>query len=203
TAARKSYYGLLDTTYSQEKIPIIASHGAANGKRSITEWDKSDYPRRAAQFCDIDINFYDDELIRIAKSDGLFGLQLDERRIASKKAVNKSKVLLYNRKRQLKKKSLLVWRQIEHVAEVLDKEGLFCWGIQAIGSDFDGIINPLKGIWTAEDMKDLAEALTTHALHYMQNQRDQLQPFNRISAQTIVERVMHQNAMDFLKNSFN
>jgi hypothetical protein len=28
-------------------------------------------------------------------------------------------------------------------------------------------------------------------------------PSNRISAQTIIERVMHQNAMDFLKNNFN
>ncbi|MAM28847.1 MAG: peptidase M19 [Flavobacteriaceae bacterium] len=202
TTSRKVYYDLLDTKYKDDNIPVIASHGAANGHRSIVQWDVTDYPDRAQYFNNIDINFYDDELVRIAKSNGIFGIQLDERRIGSKKAINASKIYFPNKRKQLKKKSLLVWRQVEHVAEVLNNEGLFCWGIQTIGSDFDGIVNPIKGLWTAENIKDLGEEMLHHAQAYLDNHKGKLEPFNQISAEHIVERVLHGNAMAFLKEKF-
>jgi microsomal dipeptidase-like Zn-dependent dipeptidase len=200
--SRKTYYGLLDTAYSLESIPVIASHGAANGMRSIIETDKTDYPDRAQNFNDIDINFYDDEFIRIARSKGIFGIQLDERRIGSPKAIKKSKIYFPNKRKQLRKKSLLVWRQVEHVAEVLDKEGLFCWGIQSIGSDFDGIVNPIKGFWTAENIKDLGEELVNRANEYLSENKQKLNDFNKISAEAIVVRVLRENAMEFIKNNY-
>lgn len=200
--SRKTYYGLLDTTYTNQAIPVIASHGAANGMRSIIETDTTDYPDRAHLFNDIDINFYDDEFIRIARTKGIFGIQLDERRIGSPKAIKKSKIYFPNKRKQLRKKSLLVWRQIEHVAEVLDKEGLFCWGIQSIGSDFDGIVNPIKGFWTAENIKDLGEELVNRANEYLSEHRENLKNFNRISADAIVARVLRDNAMEFIKNHY-
>jgi microsomal dipeptidase-like Zn-dependent dipeptidase len=200
--SRKSYYGLLDTQYAHEQIPIIASHGAANGMRSIVETTSSDYPERAKQFNDIDINFYDDEFVRIARSNGIFGIQLDERRIGSPKAIKKSKIYLPNKRKQLQKKSVLVWRQIEHVAEVLNAEGLFCWGIQSIGSDFDGIVNPIKGFWTAENIEDLGEELLNRANEYLKQHRSKLEKFNRISAEAIVQRVLRDNAMEFIKSNY-
>ena len=202
TTSRKAFYSVLDTTFANENIPVIASHGAANAKRSIVQWDSTDYPQRAEMFNDIDINFYDDEIVRIAKSNGVFGIQLDERRIGSPKAIRKSKIYFPNKRKQLIKKSLLVWRQIEHIAEVLDAEDMFCWGIQTIGSDFDGIVNPIKGIWTAENIKDLGEELLNHARTYLDNNRDNLKSFNRISAEAIVERVLHENAMEFIKRNY-
>ena len=84
------------------------------------------------------------------------------------------------------------------MAEVLDKGGLFCWGIQSIGSDFDGIVNPIKGLWTAENIKDLGEELFNHARSYLDNDKDKFHDFNKITAETIVERVLHQNAMKFI-----
>jgi len=202
TTSRKTYYDRLDNEWANEEIPVVASHGAANGMRSIEQWDVSNYPDRAKFFNNIDINFYDDELIRIAKSNGLFGIQLDERRIGSKKAIRKSKIYFPNKRKQLRKKSLLVWRQIEHTAEVLDAEGLFCWGIQSIGSDFDGIVNPIKGLWTAENIKDLGEELLNHARAYLDKNRLSLNSFNRLAPDTIVERVLHHNAMDYIKRNY-
>ncbi|PVW15641.1 amidohydrolase family protein [Marixanthomonas spongiae] len=102
--SRKTYYGLLDTVFNNENIPVIASHGAANGYRSLVEKDKTDYPERAAYFNQIDINFYDTEFIRIAKSNGIFGIQLDERRIGSSKAIKESKIYFPNKRKQLRKK---------------------------------------------------------------------------------------------------
>ncbi len=202
TASRKAYYKLLDTKYSTEKIPVIASHGACNGKHSIVQWNQTDFPTHEEWFCDIDINFYDDELIRIAKSNGIFGIQLDERRIGSSKAISESKMIFPNKRKQLNKKALLVWRQVEHIAAVLDKEGLFCWGIQSIGSDFDGIVNPINGLWTAENMKDLAEEMLNHAEDYLSKNLILLNDFNRINAENIVGRVMHENAMEFIKKNY-
>lgn len=201
TASRKSYYTLLETKYATENIPIIASHGGCNGKTSIDKKEQTHFPEHEGWFCDSDINFYDDELIRIAKSKGIFGIQLDERRIGSKNAIKRSKLFFPNNRKQLQKKALLVWRQIIHIAEVLDKNGLFCWGIQCIGSDFDGIVNPINGLWTAENMKELAEELLNHAEEYLSKNLIVLNEFNRIEAITIVEGAMYQNAMDFIKKN--
>ena len=202
--SRKMYYSRLDSTsYRDEDIPIIVSHGACNGLRSQEEFDQTDYPEHAAWFNDKDINIFDNEILRIAKSNGILGLQMDERRIGSEKAVKKSKVWYVRKKKQLRKKSLLVWRQIEHIAEVLNNDDKFCWGIQAIGSDFDGIVNPLKGIWSAEYIGDLAEALIPHADNYLNANRDKLLAFNRITSEAIIERVMHINATEFIERHYS
>lgn len=201
-SSRKSYYKLLDTKYASERMPVVASHGCCNGKRSIVQMDQTNFPEHADWFCNIDINFYDDELIRIARSNGIFGIQMDERRIGSTKAINESKVFIPNKRKQLRRKALLVWRQVQHIAQVLDKEKLFCWGIQSIGSDFDGIVNPINGLWTAENMKDLAEELLNHAEEYLAKNLILLNNFNRIEAKVIVDLVMRQNAMEFIKRNY-
>lgn len=53
--------------------------------------------------------------------------------------------------------SELVWHQIQHLAEQLDQNDLFDWGTAVIGSDFDGIIDPLHRYWTVEEMPYLAD----------------------------------------------
>lgn len=201
-ASRKEYYHLLDTKYASQNIPIIASHGACNGKYSIEQWDKTDIVGHEDWFCNIDINFYDQELVRIALSKGIFGIQLDERRIGSTKAISESKIFFPNKRKQLNKKALLVWRQVAHIAEVLDKQKLFCWGIQTIGSDFDGIVNPINGLWTAENIKDMAEEMLHHAKSYLSKNLLKLNDFNRIEAETIIENVLRRNAMAFIERNY-
>nr|WP_321232093.1 membrane dipeptidase [uncultured Psychroserpens sp.] len=201
TAARKTYYKLLETTYANENIPIIVSHGAANGRRSIVEWDVSD-SKQSQYFTQDDINIYDSEILRIAKSKGIFGLQLDERRIASKKAIASSRIYWPSKKRRYRNKADLIWRQIRHIAELLDKNGLFCWETIAIGSDFDGIVNPIKGLWTAENLKDIKPYLIEKAEDYLKKYKSNLQPQNQISASEIIDRVLFINANEFLKTYF-
>jgi len=201
TAARKTYYHLLETKYADLNIPIIVSHGAVNGKRSIEEWDQKDATLSEA-FSDIDINFYDAEILRIAKSKGIFGLQLDERRIGSKKAVKSSRIYMPNKKSRLRNKSELIWNQIQHCAEILNKNNLFCWETLAIGSDFDGIVNPIKGIWTSENIKDIEPYLVERAETYLKENNQKLIPINQITAQEIIDRVLFINAETFLKTNF-
>lgn len=202
---RIQYYALLDSdAYKNENIPLVVSHGAVNGMQTILSPKETSYPEKNQWLNDIEINFYDDELIRIAKTNGVFGLQLDQRRIGSKKALKKSNSNIFtSNKKRLEKRSYLVWRQIEYIAAVLDDNGLFCWGIQSIGSDFDGIVNPIKKFWTAENMEDLSKELVKHATTFLKNNRENLNDFNRITAETIIDRVMHENAFAFIKNNYN
>ncbi|QRM88243.1 peptidase M19 [Lacinutrix sp. WUR7] len=201
TASRKTYYHLLETKYADQNIPIIVSHGAANGKRSIEEWNEKD-SALSNQFSDLDINFYDAEILRIAKSKGIFGLQLDERRIGSKKAVKSSRIYMPNKKSRLRNKSELIWNQIQHCAEILNKNNLFCWETLAIGSDFDGIVNPIKGLWTSENIKDIEPYLVERAEAYLKDHQQDLIPINQIPAQEIIDRVLFINAETFLKTNF-
>lgn len=201
TASRTAFYQLLDLEYAADNIPLIVSHGALNGKRSIEEPGISD-SKMYRNFRNVDINFFDSEIIRIARSNGVFGIQLDERRIGSKRAIARSRVYFPGKKRRLKRKSLLIWRHVMHAGLLINNEGLFCWGTLVIGSDFDGIINPMKGLWTSENMKDVREHLIFHASNFLRDHSDKLLPINKISADTIVDRLLFQNAEIFLEDNF-
>ena len=186
--ARKDYFLLLSTNYKDEKIPVIVSHGCVVGNGSNQQL-----------FFQGDINFYDDELIVIAESGGLFGIQLDERRIASTAELKKAKGNL-QRKKILFDWSRLVWRQMQHIAEVLDDHGLFSWGTTCLGTDYDGIIDPINGFWTHEDMPDLDTYLLMHAHNYLAQPNALKQARNKtIHEEEIVSRVMSGNAMEFFK----
>lgn len=199
--ARKAYYSFLEKEYSNENIPLIVSHGAVNGLRNFdkpVEDDLFNY----GKFQSDDINFYDNELIRIAESGGIFGIQFDERRVGSKSELKKSGPFL-SRRKMLFHKSKLIWNQIQHIAEVLNRNDKYAWGIQAIGSDYDGMVNSLNGFWSAEDMPLFDSYLEKHAYNFIASkQSDNLKDFNKIKASDIVERFMHGNAYEFLKRNF-
>jgi microsomal dipeptidase-like Zn-dependent dipeptidase len=199
--ARNEYYEILKNEYANENIPLIVSHGAVNGWRSAQE-KVIDNQHTWGKFQEEDINFFDDEIVRVAQSGGIFGIQLDERRVGSKSEIKKTKSNM-NRRDMLFYKSRLIWNQIQHIAEILDKQNLFGWGIQSVGSDFDGMINPLNGYWTAEQMYLLESNLEKHAFNYLHSPlAATLKPFNRINPGEVVDRFMHDNAFGFLQRHF-
>lgn len=198
--ARNEYYQFLEDDYPDEIIPLIVSHGAVNGLRSHKEPVEDDL-WNFGKFQPNDINFYDDEIIRVAKSGGIFGIQFDERRVGSETEVKKTGPNL-SRRKMLFHKSRLIWNQIQHIAEVLNRNNLYAWGIQCIGSDYDGMVNPLNGFWTSEDMPLFDAYLEKHAYNYIASaQSDDLKNFNKTTAAEIVERFMHGNAWHFLQKN--
>lgn len=199
--ARGEYYDYLDKEYSNEIVPLLVSHGAVNGFRSAKELVEDDL-FNYGKFQPDDINFYDDELVRIAKSGGLFGIQFDERRVGSETELKKTGPNL-NRRKMLFHKSKLIWNQIQHIAEVLNRNNQYAWGIQCIGSDYDGMVNPLNGFWGEEDMPLFDSYLEKHAYNYIASAAsDDLKNYNKMTAADIVERFMHGNTHDFLKKNF-
>jgi hypothetical protein len=198
--SRMQFYALLETPeYNNQTIPIIVSHGAVNGLPTVYSADNEETDN--GLFYRGDVNFYDDELVVIAKSGGLFGLQLDERRIVSKSRLKKIRYKL-SRKKMLIAQSKLLWNQVEHIAKVLDKAGQKSWDIISIGSDFDGVVNPLKGFWTASEFPMLAKYLLKHAHSYLNSLRNTLSAENRdIKPEELIDKIFKQNALDFFKRN--
>ncbi len=207
---RIRYYEMLETTYADENIPVLYTHSAVNGRKSIHEvykkgmeegWGPSEYctniptaPEIEDKFNDWCINIFDDEIIIIAKSGGLMGMEFD-RRIAG-----------YEKEDDLKAKASdvddwteLIWNNVEHIAETLDNAGLDAWDSMCIGSDFDGIINSIYGIWTEEEMPKYKGFLFEQVKEFLK--RDTLEDKNRLDPQEIVDKIMYKNLLDFYKKN--
>ena len=199
--ARNEYYHFLETEHAGERIPLIASHGAVTGLKSADDPVEENFSN-SGKFQTNDINFYNDEIISIGRSGGLFGIQFDERRLGDKHEVKESGNSI-SRRRMLFKKSKLIWNQIQHIAEVLDRDDQFAWEIQCIGSDNDGMVNPLNGFWTAEEFPMLDSYLEKHAYNFITSaEARNFKSFNKLTADEIVERFMRGNAWEFLKVNF-
>ena len=202
--ARLEYFQLLDEQFPNDPIPIIISHGCVTGRLN-PEAAQPTFPEQGDRFNPDDINFFDDELIRVARLGGIFGIQLDERRIGSKSALHAAKGNI-NRRTILFNWARLVWFQIQHIAEVLDGAGLFGWNIQALGTDYDGLIDPINGYWTAKELDELDDYLLKHAFNYLQtdNAENRLSlPANRqIKAEDVVRSVMQDNALEFIRRHY-
>lgn len=161
TNSRVRYYEILDSeNYIKERIPVIVSHGAVNGLKEIPPRTKGE------EFNSGDINFYDDEIIRIHRSGGFLGIQLDERRLYPE-TQKRSERWTSSRKERWKRQSKAVWNQIYHIAKVLDDEGLYGWDTATIGSDNDGIVDTLNGYWTSKEFGILEEYLFRHAHEFL------------------------------------
>jgi hypothetical protein len=187
--SRKQFFDIIETDerYKNEKIPIIVSHAAVIGSGSLLD----DF-----NFSKADINFSDDEIIKIGKSEGLFGVMFDQGRIASK-----SKMMTTMKFAGARKWSELIWLQIAHIAKVLDNAGLPAWNIQTLGTDFDGIINSINGFYTAENLPNFRNHLLEHAQKFIKKYSLKMS-YNKIEPHEIVSKIMSSNAYDFLLKNF-
>lgn len=195
--SRLQYYNFIEKKYNNS-VPVIVSHGAVTGQslKSISGRLSSNI------FSEDSINFYDEELMKIAKSKGLFAIQFDAKRLADKAAVNKNFVK-NNNQSQLKKSTEIIWNQLRHIAEVLDKNGFYAWGTTCIGSDFDGTINPLSNIWTSEDFNAMANQLLVFVEDYLSKKNKLIE--NRNSSESpikIVKNFTINNVVSFVNRYY-
>jgi microsomal dipeptidase-like Zn-dependent dipeptidase len=197
-AGRRQYSDLLQAHYDRP-VPLIASHGAVTGVKTD---GSSTLGNGGGLFNLTDINFFDDEIVQIARSGGLFGVQFDTRRITSNHLLKQAK-RVKNSQKALALSAQLIWNQIRHVAELLDHHGLFAWGTASIGSDFDGFVDPLEGIFTVEDFPKVREPLLQLANAYLQSPNRLTVPENKaISPEEVVSRFCFDNVLTFITNHF-
>lgn len=195
---RMDYYQLLDEEYHNECIPLVISHGALTGK-SIRE-NVADSPFLNV-FNESDLNFYDEEIIKLVERKGLFAFQMDLNIHAD---INKLKGFFKfkNPNEDLQKSALLIWNQLQHFAEVCDKKGLFAWGNTCLGTDFDGSIYPFPGVLTAEGLEPLSKELKKLADSFLKRNSLSIKENKEIKAEEIVERFFFTNTIQFLHNNF-
>lgn len=191
--SRKEYYDYLDSDYPDKNIPLIVSHGAVTG----TSWDHPEASTDAV-FSNCDINFYDEEIIKIAKSRGIFAIQLDGRRLAQKKVLKR----LYAVKNPALASAGIVWKHIRYIAVLLDENNLPSWDIACIGSDFDGTISPLPGIYAAEDLPQLSEYLLPMAEDFIATHHFKNDFNSTLTPYEVVEKFCYRNVYDFYYNNF-
>jgi microsomal dipeptidase-like Zn-dependent dipeptidase len=200
--SREEYYKILDDDYQNDPIPVLASHGAVNGRKSIGSRGEDIFNNEdKLKFNNEDVNFFNDEIIRMEKTGGFLGIQLDERRLCCPEQKKRERKKKRNRGEQLYYQAGLVWKQIRYIAEVLDKEEKFGWGTATIGSDYDGAVDPPNGYWTSDDFGILEENLIHHADKYLSSSPPLLCKNNyEIEPQEVIDLFMRGNAQRFLKD---
>jgi microsomal dipeptidase-like Zn-dependent dipeptidase len=179
------------------RSPLIVSHGAVTG----CSWDKKGSFNHPL-FCETEINFYNEDILEIISSGGFFALQLDANRLGNPKAIRKS--VFGDKKSGFEKSCQLIWAHLKHIGELLDSRGLPAWDQIGLGSDFDGTINPLEGIWTAEDFPQMAEGLLQEIEQYLDSKNPLTDLNNKyVEAEEILNKFLFGNTLDFLKNHYS
>jgi|GEM_PF-2232667 len=201
--ARLDYY-MAVKQYSHamnDRIPIIKSHTAVSGRKSLSATIDNDHKLFAQEkkvgkyFCQGVINLFDDEAKTIIESDGLIGLMVDERRIIGSTLPPEAGMTLkqFNKKGKanracvqelatldhefqwgeieqtaylIQKKKLeqqinvfidelrpaymaVVFRQLFYIIDLVGKRG---WDHLTLGTDYDGVINPIDIYLRSADM---------------------------------------------------
>lgn len=179
------------------KSPLIVSHGAVTGC-SWEEKGRFHHPL----FCEAEINFYDEDILEIMSSGGFFALQLDANRLGNSRAIRKP--VFGDKKQGFESSCRLIWAHLRHIGELLDSRGLPAWDQVGLGSDFDGTINPLEGIWTAEDFPAMAEGLLLEIERYLDS-KNCLSDLNNkyVEPEDILNKFLFGNTLDFLKKHYS
>lgn len=243
-AGKDWYYGCIEKLNQdlagEEKIPIMSSHSAASGNKRMPRKAATTSPFEADRNYDAstgfnpwDINLSDAEIVRIHESNGLIGLNFDERILTGKAWNNKlhegdPKDQDWRAKWTAPlAEHLYHFAQVIAAAEALKTETVlslqasgWTWELQdqtriwrrlAMGSDFDGAINPLDPYCWAIDYAELELQLNQRLLDmrdgkavgdYCRGDYPLLKGLTNEQTGMIVDAFMRKNAMDFLSTYF-
>ncbi len=202
---RQQYYRDIVEPYNarkskkREMIPVIISHAAYNTFSTLDELIEN-LSREDDNFCRNGflawgINYCDEDIFAVVKSQGLLGLCFD-RRICGVRAGDKLTEAFV-------KNALL--KQIFATIEVVWKDDSMsahqksaAWDCITIGSDFDGVIDPLPRYASATELTlfadDLKEAL--------ENRKSEF-GIAEIGVENIVAKISWKNAYDFAMKHFD
>jgi hypothetical protein len=180
--ARKEYYDFLKQ--QKDNIPVVYSHGAM-----ADEEDK------------YEINLHVEDLDMIYKTEGIIGLEMDQRILGyNKHRLGKTIKRRIRPETQYYDDAVYFWRQIKVIAEYAYVTGHKedPWKCIALGSDYDGIINPLNAYPDANWLAVLYQQLIVHLTQYWQQPGAVIPAPAGQDAADIVYRIMYKNAYDFI-----
>lgn len=218
-SSRRDVYKIISDYNSfcsqNEKIPIIFSHAAWSGFSSFSDClyiPDTDYKyKNNKPFNTWSINLTGDDLIEIFKSNGLIGITLDERILAADSVIEeyrykiKNKIIINEEQKQdfwgqiILENILQMVKYLSNNVEISGLEKSKIWDLFAIGSDFDGIINPVDPFPTAFFLKDLHRTIVRLLKNNILFEK---LSFN-YTAEEIADKICFKNALGFLRKHLN
>lgn len=216
---RKDFYAFIETEYWKkgDKFPLICSHtGVVSKCRTLDalmlQDDDAELHDNSNYLHENSINICAEDILKIAETNGLIGIQLDEKRIAGNTIISviKNNKQLGSADLRLQFVKVLCANLFEIVKTVNSKLG---WNLISIGSDYDGLINHLDFYPTTAEMP----VLRKDVLKFLKKPQEISQPgFNYsvslpeikrllfdLTPEEIVEKIFSKNVMVFLQNNFN
>lgn len=207
--ARKQYYYDIVIPYNEtnpeRKIPVIASHVAYSGIKSlnklmkIAKFEKHDRLKVKDNLNPTSLNLCDEEVRIIAESNGLIGIIFSERVLVSMRRLKQIK----DRRDPDYWARIIVDQIIGFVRAIQvdknsQKEKQKAWDCVALGTDFDGFCNPPDTFYSAATMPLLAQILIKDIKAY-QGIKSLL---CGLDVEEIVDKIMFRNALEFLERSY-
>lgn len=206
--ARQEYLAFIEdynkNLPESKKIPVIASHIGYSGWPSLNdaliETDNDDkYDKSLSEFNVCSLNVTDDEIRAINRSGGLIGLNLDQRILSGQKIID-NKPTLHNLEKVRKYWGNQLFRNITGIVKaVIDFDGSTIsdkksiWNRIALGTDFDGMIQPVEAFITAIDFSALKKQLIDEFIYWPE--------FNRYnmgySPIQLIDNILYKNAYKF------
>lgn len=208
--SREEYYKKYIIPYNDkhkdQKIPIIASHIAYSGIRTICKMkdiSKKEVnlsPPEHGEFYSGTYNLCDEEIQLINQSEGLIGLVLAKRFLTSKA----------KRKSIKDKKDPYEWGKViaNHILSIVKvmsitkvgnktaRKGV--WDRICIGSDFDGFNEPLDTFYASSTFPMLKSVLT----NVLKNWPNISSLLSGLDVEEVVDKFMYRNACEFLRKHF-
>jgi hypothetical protein len=201
--ARKQYYRLLKTDYNNE-VPVVLSHAAVGSPNE----------HMPPYFNAWTINLNDDDIYALCATQGITGIEFDQRLLGF------TELRKYNKQKKIKSCRLskkfsvdLVWNSIRYIAEkaaaykTAEPEIIPIsepWEIMAIGTDFDGVINPINKFPTLASMPELKEMLQERIDAYLNSSEcdANVKTLTKSTPQQIADAIFYGNAYRFLQTHF-
>jgi hypothetical protein len=216
-AARLEYYARLrqfnEGKDDADKIPVVVSHTAYSGHRTMTSaiiWPDTaeDKYKASGNFNNWAINLCDDEILEVFHSNGIMGLNFDERILSGYKTMHdyhrkftkpdikrNSKEVRQFWAQQMIDNLLGIVKAVVNADKVPAGEKVKVWNMLAIGTDFDGMINPGDGFITAGEFGNFRQEM--EALLPLQDGIDDL--LMGLPVNEAIDKIMFSNAFDFAK----
>ncbi len=217
--ARMQYYAKI-TAFNQgkidsEKIPVVVSHCGYSGHRTLSDsiivpdTEPTKY-KESEIFNPWSNNITDEDILAIFNSGGIIGINLDQRILSGMDVIEESKEFSNREIRknveplvkfwteQVAKNILGMVKGIVNNFGIEEADKVKVWDLISIGSDFDGMINPIDSFIVSDEFKVLRSALEK----YMPLLDDYDACSMGLSINQILDKIMYDNAINFaIKNS--
>lgn len=187
--ARKAYYYYLDSNYTG--VPVLWSHGAVNTEH------------------DYEINLDFDDVRKIYETVGLIGIEIDQRILGynSKRFKKWFNRIFTGSKKEAYEDAQYFWNQIITIAEYAYKNELFNdnpWECICLGSDYDGVVNPLNRYRDASSLTTLYQNLLIYQEEYWRSANTVIpREYKNYKTADVIYNIMYKNAYTFIQNYYS